>query len=406
MVDAVRKALNFSGLQKDYAGQFAVLWIVGMLAYAGFGLAYPQFSILITSQGFTLQQFGLIQGLATFLSISSQVSIGKLSDRLDKRKPILAGALLLSIPVTVIFPHARSLSLFVALLAVNQLATSLFNATAANWVTRYGSEGQLGRLHGVYRISFSVGWIVATAFMGKSLDLWGVEATFYLGAAMIAAALGLTVLLTRDVASAEASVVHEADEAAAHFQWPLQLKVILAALGIFTLAQTMGMHLNYIFFREEMQVTNQQFGMLSSVQSWPEIPLMLALGIASDRVSSTALVAGGMLLAGLRWLLMSVVRGITPLYFIQPLHAIGMTITEVVIIAVISRQVPRRFLGTVMGWQVTVLSAARLLAPLLAGVVGEHFGIRVVFLISALVSTAAGLLIAYSAAGANKRGQI
>ena len=119
-MDAVGKALKVSGLQRQYAGQFVVLWLVGMLAYAGFGLAYPQFSVLITDQGFTLQQFGLIQGLATFLSISSQVSIGKLSDRLDKRKPILAGALLLSIPVTVIFPHAQSLVLFVVLLAVNR----------------------------------------------------------------------------------------------------------------------------------------------------------------------------------------------------------------------------------------------------------------------------------------------
>lgn len=403
-MDAVGKALKVSGLQRQYAGQFVVLWLVGMLAYAGFGLAYPQFSVLITDQGFTLQQFGLIQGLATFLSISSQVSIGKLSDRLDKRKPILAGALLLSIPVTVIFPHAQSLVLFVVLLAVNQLATSLFNATAANWVTRFGVKEQLGRMHGFYRISFSVGWVLATAFMGTSLDRWGVEATFYLGAGMVALALLLTVLLTRDVASEPAAVVREVQDTSGHFQWPLQLKVILAALGIFTLAQTMGTHLNYIFLRQEMQVTNQQFGMLSSVQSWPEIPLMLALGIVADRASSTALVAGGMLLAGLRWLLMSIVRGIPFLYTIMPLHAIGMTITEVVIIAVITRQVPSRFLGTVMGWQVTVLSAARLLAPLLAGMVGEHFGIRVVFLVSALISAAAGLLIAYSASGANKRG--
>ena len=159
---------------------------------------------------------------------------------------------------------------------------------------------------------------------------------------MMAPALLLTVLLTRDVASEPAAVVREVQDTSGHFQWPLQLKVILAALGIFTLAQTMGTHLNYIFLRQEMQVTNQQFGMLSSVQSWPEIPLMLALGIAADRASSTALVAGGMLLAGLRWLLMSMVRGIPFLYAIMPLHAIGMTITEVVIIAVITRQVPSR----------------------------------------------------------------
>ena len=77
-----------------------------------------------------------------------------------------------------------------------------------------------------------------------------------------------------------------------------------------------------------------------------------------------------------------------------------MTITEVVIVAVISKQVPRQYLGTVMGWQVTVISLARLLAPVLAGMIGEHFGIRMVFLISSMVAAAAALL--FLSSGWNK----
>lgn len=402
MVNAVRRTLKLSGLHLEHRGQFSVLWLVGVLTYGGFGLIYPQFSILITGRGFSLQEFGVIQGIATFLSITSLVYIGKLSDRLNKRKAILAGALLLGIPIAVLFPHASTLSMFVALLAVYLLSASLFNATAANWVSRFGTPTGMGRLHGSYRISYSVGWVLATGFMGKALDAWGVDATFYLGAALFAAALLLTVFLTRDTASEPVPLASESLGDVSYFPWPPQLKALLVALGIFTLAQTMGQNLSYIFLREEMQATNQQFGLLSSVQSWPEVPLMLALGILSDRVSNTALVAGGMLLAGLRWILMAVVRGITPLYFVQPLHAIAMTVTEVVIIAVISREVPSRFLGSVMGWRVTITSGAQLVAPLLAGAVGEEFGIRVVFLSAALISVAAGLLIIYFTASGKK----
>lgn len=393
----VRRRFKLTGLKSQYTGQFIVLWLIGVLTYMGFGFVSPQFSILITGRGFTLQQFGLIQAIATFLSISSQVSIGKLSDRMDRRKPILVGALLLLIPVSILFPHAKGLVVFTLLLAVNQLASGLFNVTTANWVTRFGVNEQMGRLHGYFRISFSVGWVLATWLMGKSLDRLGVTNTFYLGAAFLVASLLLTIVATRDTKTEEVEVQGETTESAIGFVWTPQLKMLLAALGIFTLAQSMGMHLNYIFFKDDMQVTNQQFGMLTSVQSWPEIPLMLMLGIASDQVSSTLLVAGGMLLGGLRWLGMSVVRGISLLYLIQPLHAIGMTITEVVIIAVLSRQVPRRYLGTVMGWQVTVTSVARLLAPILAGVVGEYLGIRTVFFAASLISASAGLLVWYSA---------
>lgn len=384
-------------LQKEYTGQFIILWLVGALAYMGFAFVWPQFSLLITGQGFSLFEFGLIQGAATFLSISSQVYMGKLSDRLDKRKPILVLSLVLSIPVAVLFPHASTLVMFLLLLAVNQLVSALFNATAANWVTRFGANEQMGRLHGFYRISLSFGWILATMFMGTALDYLGVTGTFYLGGGFLAAALLLTVIATKDTPTGPQQIQSGSQEVGGVFVWTPQLKLTLAALGIFTVAQTMGMHLIYIFLKDELQVTNQQFGLLTSIQTWPELPLMLILGIASDRLSNSLLLTGGMLLAGLRYFFLWFVQGVPLLYLIQPIQAVGITITEVVIVAEISRQVPRGFLGTVMGWQVTVVSIARMIAPVLAGVVGEIWSIRAVFFLSAVVSALAGLLVYFSA---------
>lgn len=380
-------------LQEGYVGQFAILWLVGALTYMGVGLVSPQFSVIITGQGFSVQQYGFIQALANLFSISSQVSIGKISDRLDKRKPLLAGALLLFVPMVALFPHSQSFVFFVLLLGFYQLAYSLFNATTANWVTRFGQEGQMGRLHGFYRISFTCGWVPATYLMGPALDRWGVTGTFYLGAGLIAAALVLALWGTKDAAGGQQKAAESSHGVGEVFIWPAQLKLILVALGIFTLAQTMGTNLKYIFFREEMLVTNQQFGVLASIQSAPEIPLMLILGIASDRFSNSALLLGGMFLAAVRWFSLTVVQTVPWLFAIQPLHAVGVTITEVIIVAVISRQVPKRFLGTVMGWQVTVVSLARLTAPILAGYMGELLGIRAVFFSSAVVSLLAGLLI-------------
>lgn len=379
-------------LNSQFDGQFLVLWMIGMLTYMGFGFVSPQFSVLITSRGFTLQQYGLIQGLATLLSIASQVGLGKLSDKIDRRKPILVGALSLLTPVCLLFPHATSLLAFTILLAVNQFGTSSFNGTVANWITRLGVNERLGRLHGYYRISFSVGWVLATWLMGRALDILGVTYTFYLGAAFLASALVLTVTVSREVNNQGVQVADLHSHAETGYAWTSELKVVLLALGIFTLGQTIGMQVNYIFFIDELGVTNKQFGLLTSIQSWPEIPLMLIAGIVADKVSSVWLVAVGMLLASLRWLGMAVVREIALLYLVQPLHAVAMTITEVVIITLISRQVPRSNLGMVMGWQVTVTSIARLLAPIIAGFVGEIFGIRMVFLSSSVVTVAAGLL--------------
>lgn len=386
------------GVQKRHIAQFAVLWIVGMLIYMGMGFVSPQFSVRIIGQGFSLSDFGIIQGVATLLSISTQVYIGKLSDRIGKRKPMVVGAIILMIPVVILFPHVHSMGFFILLLAFNQMATSLFNATTANWVTRFGVQGQLGRLHGFYRISFSVGWVVATMFIGTLLNNLGLNRTFYVASIFLIIGLILVIVATRENGVNEAvgqDLENETESASlpGPYKMPTELKLILFALGVFICAQTMGMNLNYIFITDDMNVTNQQFGWLTSIQSWPEIPLMLLLGILSDKISNSVLLVVGMILAGLRWFLMSVVRNIGFLYLIQPLHAVGMTVSEVIIVAVIARLTPSKHLGAVMGWQVTVVNVARFLAPLLAGLIGQYFGIRTVFFISSLVAAAAGLII-------------
>lgn len=385
-----------TGVQKEHHKQFLWLWMIGVFTYMGSGLVYPQLSTRIINQGISLKDFGTMQAVATLLSISSQVYIGILSDRIGRRKPLLVGALLLQIPMVIAFPHAAGIIAFTFLLSANQMATSLFNATTANWVTRFGSDDQIGRLHGFYRISFSVGWVVATLFIGTSLDYLGFNGTFYVAAILLALSLLVTIFATRDPEQDLRQPQANATDLGAPsspYKLPAGLKWLLGALGIFVLAQTMGMNLNYIFFMDEMKVTNQQFGLLTSIQSWPEIPMMLLLGIMSDKVDSTLLLAAGMALAGLRWLFMALVGSFGSLLAVQPLHAIGMTVTEVVMVANIARLTPRDHLGLVMGWQVTVTNFARFLAPLIAGGLGHYFGIRTVFAISALVAGAAAMVV-------------
>jgi MFS family permease len=397
---ATAKKSEVTGVQSHYLRQFAILWTVGMLVYMGMGLTSPQYSIRIIEQGISLRDFGIIQGLATLFSISTQVYIGKLSDRLGKRKPMFVGAILIMIPIALLFPHAKSGWMFFVLLAINQMVAGLFNAISANWVTRFGIPGQLGRLHGFFRISFSVGWIIATMFMGFILDSLGFVRLFYVASTFFIAALTLAIIGTTEKSQLmhpdRPTENHTQDVIQKPFQWSMELKLLLLALGVFTLAQTMGMNFNYIFLKEEMVVTNRQFGLLTSIQSWPEIPLMLLLGIMTDKIPSAILLVLGMGLSSLRWLFMSIVQSTSHLYFIQPLHATGMTVTEVVVVAVIAKITPPEHLGTVMGWQVTVVNFARFLAPLLAGLIASLMGLRMTFLVSFMIALLGALLVLWT----------
>ena len=73
-----------------------------------------------------------------------------------------------------------------------------------------------------------------------------------------------------------------------------------------------------------------------------------------------------------------------------------MTVTEVVVVAVIAKITPPEHLGTVMGWQVTVVNFARFLAPLLAGLIASLMGLRMTFLVSFMIALLGALLVLWT----------
>lgn len=380
------------GVREQYLNQYVFLWTAGVLVFMCMGIASPQFSVRMIEKGVSLQNYGTIQAMAILLSICTQVGIGKLSDRLGQRKLLIVGALTLLVPVIAIFPYASRPVEFFILLSLSQMAMNTFQAMSVAWVTGWGIENRMGRLHGYFRIAFSIGWVIATLFIGFLLDSFGFTTSFLIASSIVIMAVVLVAAGTKG--KDEALVQYRSvGTVCTDFRWPIRLKILFLALGVFVFAQTMGMHLNFIFFSADMGVSNQQFGWLTSVQSWPEIPLMLFLGIASDRLSTGNLLSIGMVLGGLRWLLMSVVYSVPLLFLIQPLHAIGMTVTEVVIVAVVARMVPKTYLGTVMAWKVTVMNVARFLAPLSAGYISQNLGIRFVFTLSGITAILAGLIV-------------
>lgn len=392
------KAKHFflnAGIRPQEKQNFSFLWLTGFLAYLGIGLTSPQFSVRVIEQGIPLKTYGIIQATATLLAIATQVSLGKLSDSTGWRRTLVLGAIFLLIPVVLLFPYAQTALTFTVLLSLNTMAISTMSANAATWVTELGQTKKMGRLHGLFRISYSCGWVAATALLGTALDRLGFNATFMLAAALIL--LSAVVLITKTKYTAAEKVPQEPvpTAAAEKYSWPPELKLVLLGTGLLLFANAMAIHLNYIFISQEMGASNQQFGLLASIQALPEIPLMLFFGYISDSVPTPLLLTLGMGILSLRWLAMGLVTRVAFLFFIQPLQAIAITISDVLIVATIARLVPSNQLGQIMGWRLTIANIAALLAPLAAGAIGDLLSIRAVFFLASFIilSVAAAITI-------------
>lgn len=393
------KLRRWTGVREEYLGPFQSLWFALFVIAMGWGITQPLLTVRIVQKGATYQQLGVLQSCAAMASILTQVWIGKLSDRLGRRKPLVVAGLLLAVPVVALYPRAEALLAFGILYALHNVTYNTYRSMMTAWVSNWAPNSSMGRTHGSFRIAGSLGWIVASPFLGTLLDKHGFGPTFSIAAVIYAVmAFFIAGMVKEERIEYTDEKSDELENAAStpgsvDGVWTMELKLFLVALTVFSLSQSMGYNLNSVFLVEELGVSNTQFGWIVSLQAWLEVPLMFGLGVISDHFNPANILGLSILISGLRWFLLSVVTNTSWVFGIQALNAIGVTVTEVLAVAFLARLVPSGYLGTIMGWKITMQSIATLSAPLIAGNVAYYLGIRTVFKVSAMMALISFLIL-------------
>ncbi len=348
--------------------------------------------------GADYRELGLIQFIAAVATIATQMMMGRLLDTMGAKKPVFVAGLLLLTPVVLFYPRVSSLAFMGFLFVLHEIIHHSSRLTLGIWVSNWTARETMGRTHGLFRIGASLGWIVAAPFLGMILDRSGTNAAFNLTAVIYLAVGILVAIFVRErVAGRESAATATERPArggpAAGVIWTAELKLFLLAFGIFSLAQSIGSNLNTVFLVDELGASNVQFGWIMSVQAWLEVPLMLWLGIISDRLSPAPVLTVAILVSAMRWGLLALVRKTVWAFAIQALHAAGVTDTEVLATAFLARTVPHQFLGTFLALKISVESAARVLAPMLAGNIAHNLGVRSAFTTSGLLAAGASAIL-------------
>lgn len=405
-----------AGIVPEHRRTFVLLWLAFFVIGMGWGFTVPLFPVVIVDAGLPVHTYGLLQSYAALGSMLAQTVVGRLSDRMGRRKPILLASLVLMAPVVAVFPRVEVATVFGLLLACHSILQNAFRIMINAWVRSLADSSALGRSFGTMRIAGSLGWIVATPLLGAVTARFHQGATFEIAAGIyIASALfigfGVRELVAKGAAGSGSGTLDANTErdggvgpvgetsagAASRTPTPAELRSVLLffflALGLFQLAQSMGISFNSIYLKEELGLSDTAFGWMFSLQAWLEVPLMITLGAMSDRIDSRRMLAVTIGLSGLRWLLLSVVGRSAWLIPVQLLHAVGVTVSEVLAVAFVARYVARERLATVLGWKVAVQNAALLMAPALGGYISHAAGLQTMFQVAAALALAAAAVI-------------
>lgn len=134
-----------------------------------FGFLQPFTSPYYAASGLDKVQIGLITGIGTAIAVLMQPLLGRLSDKLDARRPLMVVAGLLSGAAYLLFRSADSFWAFLALTALGGNGMQYLNTVGGVLVGRMARAGGGGAAYASYRVWGSVGYVCIGVTTGLML---------------------------------------------------------------------------------------------------------------------------------------------------------------------------------------------------------------------------------------------
>lgn len=383
-----------------------------MLAFAALGMSAPLITLYLQDLGSSLAQISLILASSGLVALVCNYAWGRLSDRLGRRKPLMAIGLVGAALAYAALSQATGASLAwaarlveAAMLAAYSTASlammgDLFSAPASlGQGTESGVEqssaGQRGARMGFYRGAGSLAFAAAAVVGGRLADAYSMRVTLAGCAVLYALAAAAALLLkeapqpARSAAQAGGAAPGQGALAPARPRDTLP-RTFLAGVFLWTGAW-IGAASMWPNFMASLGYSKSDIGSLWGLAAFVEAPASLLVGRLSDLFGRAPLLAaGGMGLAAVMvgWVFLAQV--LPALLGVQVLRGFTFPCFTTTAMTFTAEQGGRQVRGRNSGVYNAVAGAGQLLGLLIAGTVAQARGFPFMFAIFA----AGGLLSA------------
>ena len=157
----------------------------------------PLFPAFIEAFGLSYSQLGLLMSVFFVVSGVGQALAGFLVDRVGAR-PVLQGALACFVAAALVVASAQSYTSLVVAAVLMGLGNAPFHPADFTILNQRVSSARLGHAFSAHGISGNLGWAAAPVFLIGLSSLGGSWRVAYVGAALLAAAVWLLVVLQRE----------------------------------------------------------------------------------------------------------------------------------------------------------------------------------------------------------------
>jgi MFS family permease len=370
-------------------------------------MAYWVLPAFLVSLGAGPAQLGVIEGIAESVASFAKLLSGYLTDRIQRRKPLVVGGYFVANAVKPLLAIATSWWHVLLIRFADRLAKGVRGAPRDVMVAESVGKERLGSAYGLIQSMDSAGAIVGPLTALVLLSRSSIRTIFL--AAAVPGALSVVVAIfgiheTKRVSSGEKEFVpseHTAGlrprgtaEAAVSTRndLPAAFYVVLAAVTLFSLGNSSDMFLvmraQSIGIRVGLApLLGLVFNVTYTLGSWPA-------GRFSDRFSRRWIVAVGYLIFAGVYFMFGRAPSVLAIWITMAVYGIYNALTQPVLKALVVETVKEEVRGRALGIYFFATSVATLAASLITGELWKHFGASMPFYASAgLALVSAAMLV-------------
>jgi len=371
--------------------RFAILYA---LMYAAFGVSSPFMPAFFEGRGLRPEQLGMLFAAGTAIRLVSGPLGGRLADRTQALRAVLAACQLLAALVAIGLLSAASVPrLFVtSLLHAAALAptTALADALALGVAQPRNAKSRFE--YGWVRGIGSAVFVIGTLLSGQVVDSWGLTSIIVFQAALLVAAAGAATLVPTSgrQESVTAPELAAPSGVVALLSLPLFRRLMLVAALVLG---SHAMHDTFAVIRwSGAGITPAMASALWSESVAAEVVVFFLIGPPLlTRLRPAGVLALAAAAGVIRWMVMAASTSVIALALVQPLHGFTFAALHLACMRILAAIVPARLAATAQAMYALGAGAMTALLTLASGWLYATLGAKG-FLIMALLCAAAAPL--------------
>jgi predicted MFS family arabinose efflux permease len=332
--------------------------------------------------GGSFQAVGLVMGAYGLSQLLLRIPLGIWVDYLGRRKPCIFLGLILdgAASLGLIFSDSTQmlfLSVFVAGMAASTWVA--FTVLFAN----YFPLGQVGRSMGLIIFSTRLSQTVSNYAGGVIAERCGWKGPFYAGVVLSLLGLLLTIRISERRPEKSSSVSFKNFLLVGRNAKLLTVSALAVLLHFAVSSTTTGFTPIYA---QRIGASKEELGILLFAFMGSTMLASLLSGTYARRLLSerSVILIGFFLVAG-ALLPIPLVGRLSVLYALQVVNGIGVGLVFPLLFGLAIQPVPMEQQGTAMGFFQSIYAIGMSFGPFISGVVGAHFGLPSVFILSAIL---------------------